>query len=293
MNILICVAGMPYSVPTVQFGGLVARLTGANVVILNVEGVEAQSAAGESTLATAHDMLGDLDAQTKTTHGAPGPEILSEARAGGYDLVVVGASDVLSIGELLTGSIARRAVRRLQESVLVVRIGRPALQKMLICTGGRAEDLPVIQMGGALAQAAGAHVTLMHVSGPVPSMYQGLRVMKEELAELLRTDTPVAVHLREGAALLRQQGLRTDLKLRRGTVASEILREADEGDYDLIAVGATRSDRQAGDLLTVDVTRQVVDRALRPVLVVHRKLQSRNLSLRNLWRALVQAGRRE
>jgi len=147
-------------------------------------------------------MLGDLDARTKTTHGAPWPEILNESTTGDYDLVVVGASDALSLSELLAGSIARQAARHMRASVLVVRFGRPALQRMLICTGGWPEDIPLIQMGAGLAQAAGAQVTLMHVSGPVPSMYQGLGVMKEELAELLRTDTPIAIHLREGAALL-------------------------------------------------------------------------------------------
>jgi len=83
------------------------------------------------------------------------------------------------------------------------------------------------------------------------------------------------------------------LKLRRGTVASEILLEADEGDYDLIALGASGPGRRPRDLLMVDVMRQVVDRALRPVLVVRCEEKPRTPSVRRLLRELMQTRKRE
>jgi nucleotide-binding universal stress UspA family protein len=270
MHVLICIGGMPYSVPTIEFGGLVARLTGASVVLLNVAGSEDELAAGESALSTARDMLEGLDAGTTSRWGVAGTEILREAEAGGYDLVVIGARDVLSLAELFMGSIARRAVRDIPASVLVVRHGSTRLERMLICTDGSEHDEALIRIASPLAQAGGARVTLLHVSGPVPGMYKGLNAMQEQLDELLRTDTPIARHLRAAAAALERQGVQAQLKLRRGTVASEILLEADEGDYDLIVIGAAGPEQRARGLLTVDVTRQVVDRALRPVLAVRR-----------------------
>lgn len=287
MRVLICVAGMPYSVPTVRFGGLITRLTGASATVLNVVSSEEEQAASESTLAQACEMLGTLVVEAKTRQGAPASEILREAEEGNYDLVVMGARDVLSLAELFMGSLARQAIRRLRASVLVVRRGRPQLQDMLICTGGWQADEAVIEMGAHLAQAANARVTLLHVSGTVPSMYVGLEAMEEELAELLRTDTPIARHLRLGAEILDRHGVKATLKLRHGAVASEILREASRGDYDLIVIGASGTVGHPRGLFMVDVTRQVVDRAQRPVLVVRRPLPSRIFSLWNIVKRLL------
>jgi len=281
---------MPYSVPTVRFGGLIARLTDSSVMVLNVIGGEEEREASESTLAQARELLGELAVEVKTRWGDPASEILRESEEGHYDLVVIGARDVLSLAELFWGSIARQAVRRIRASVLVVRRGRRQLQRMLICTGGREEDEAVIEMGARLAQAARAHATLLHVTGMVPSMYAGLEAMKERLAELLQTDTPIARHLRLGAAILDRHGVEAELKLRQGAVASEILREASQGGYDLIVIGASGTVGQPRSLFMVDVTRQVVDRALRPVLVVRRPGPSGPSSLWNALRRLVHRG---
>lgn len=270
MRILICMGGMPYSVPTVHFGGLMAQLAGASVVILNVVSSEEERAAAEGALVTARGMLGELEAETKTRWGVPPAEILRESEEGSYDLVVIGARDVLSLAELFMGSIARRSVQRIRASVLVVRRGRPRLKRMLVCTGGWDQDNAVVQMGAHLAQAASAHATLMHVTGTVPSMYKGLDAMQEQLAELLQTNTPIAQHLQQGTTIFEQHGVKAELKLRHGAVASEILLEANQGDYDLIVIGASGTAGHPRGLFMIDVTRQVVDRALRPVLVVRR-----------------------
>ena len=126
----------------------------------------------------------------------------------------------------------------------------------------------MIREGAFWALAAGAQTTLLHVANPVPSMYTGLPAMEETLAELLQTDTPAARHLRRGAEVLDQLGVAAELKLRRGVAADEILREADEGDYDLIVIGKRSGAAWLNGLLVGDVARQIVDGAARPVLVV-------------------------
>jgi nucleotide-binding universal stress UspA family protein len=99
-------------------------------------------------------------------------------------------------------------------------------------------------------------------------MYTGLGTIEETLPELLQTDTPAARHLRWGAEILDQLGLRAELELRHGVAAEEILREALEGDYDLIVIGARYVASRLRGLLMGDVTRQIVDRAPCPTLVV-------------------------
>ena len=60
----------------------------------------------------------------------------------------------------------------------------------------------------------------------------------------------------------------SELKLRRGIVADEILLEGQEGDYDLIVLGSSRSASGLVRVLMGDLSRDIVSRAQRPVLVV-------------------------
>ena len=130
---------------------------------------------------------------------------------------------------------------------------------------------PVIETGAWLAGATHARATLLHVASPVPSMYTGLGEIEETLPELLQTRTPVAGHLRHGAEILARHQVSAALKLRYGVVADEILREALEGDYDLIVIGASGTAGRLKGWLLGNVTRQVVERARCSVLVVKRR----------------------
>jgi nucleotide-binding universal stress UspA family protein len=130
----------------------------------------------------------------------------------------------------------------------------------------------VIESGARLAQAAGAQATLLHVVTPVASMYAGLHEIDESLTELLQTDTPVARHLRHGAEILDRHQVSAELRLRYGVVADEIIRESDEGDYDLVLIGAAEDMARFRRLVLGEVTRQVVERSSRSVLVVREAL---------------------
>lgn len=268
MRILICVEGMPYAKPTVRFGGLIARLEGSPVTVLTVVGSKSARLAAESTLAQACEILGNLNVETKIRRGTAAREIVAESRREGYHLVVVGARSTARLTDLFLGSVARQVVSQAPVPVLVVRGERFRVERLLICTSGRELAEPVVRMGSHLAKAAGARATLLHVTNPVPSMYTGLQTIEETLSELLQTDTPAARHLRWGAEILDQHGLTAELELRHGVVADEILREAHQGDYDLIVIGVRDMASRLRGLLMGDVTRQIVDRALRPVLVV-------------------------
>ncbi len=271
MKILLCVAGMPYAETTVWFGGIIARITKSPVTLLHVARRREDREAGEKLLAQAAEMLPGLSVETRIRQGEPVGRILAEAREGDYDLVVVGTHQVVGLTQRLLGSIALQVIRRAPTSVLVVRQARPSLERVLICTGGLDVAEPVIETGAWLAGAANARATLLCVLGPVPSMYTGLEQIEETLLELLGAGTPIARHLRHGAEILAQHNVPAELELRHGVAADEILREAWKGDYDLIVIGASGTTGPLRRWLLGDVTREVVDHALRPVLVVRRK----------------------
>ena len=259
---------MPCAEPTVRFGGVVARVARAEITLLHVLASGQGREVGRAVLASAQELLPDLAAARRIRRGDPAGRILAEIRAGGYDLVVVGASRRAALPRKLLGSVALQVVHRAPTSVLVVRQAPPALRRLLICTGGLDVAEPVIEIGSWLAEVAGASATLLHVASPVPSMYTGLNEVEETLPELLRTDTPIARHLRNGAGILARRRVAAELRLRYGVVADEILREAREGEYDLVVIGSSAGMGRLKGWLLGDVTRQVVEFAPCSVLVV-------------------------
>jgi nucleotide-binding universal stress UspA family protein len=268
MSILICVAGMPYAEATVGFGGVIARITTSPVTLLHVVRQKEERAAGDRILAFAHEMLPDLTVKTRIRRGDPIGRILTEIREGGYDLVVVGAPQAVGLTQRLLSSATLQIIRRAPTSVLVVGQARPGLERILICTGGLEVAEPVIETGAQLAGVAQVQATLLHVVSPIPSMYTGLNEIEETLPDLLRTATPIARHLHQGAEILTRHQVTAELKLRYGVVTDEILREAHEGNYDLIVIGVVKTASRLKRWLLGDVTREIVDRALLPVLVV-------------------------
>jgi nucleotide-binding universal stress UspA family protein len=277
MKTLLCVAGMPFAETAVQIGGQIAGFVQSQVTLLHVIRREQDRANGERILAAATDMLPKVALETRVRRGNPVKEILTEIREGDYDLVVVGARQQISAAQRLLGSVTQQIIRRAPVSVLVARRTRPTLERVLICTGGADVAEPVIEFGGTLAELAHAQTTLLHVVSPVPSMYTGLCELEETLAELLQTDTPTAQHLRYAASVLEKRGVTGELRLRCGVAADEILREALEGGYDLVVIGASGTAGRIREWLLGNVTRQIAENAPCSTLVVKQESSPRRL----------------
>lgn len=268
MKILICIAGLPYAEPTLRLGRLVAETLRGEVTVLTVMATNGDRDEARKTLDRAKEMLPGLAIATLIRTGSPSEEIIRESEEGGYDLVVIGAKDKPSLAEFVLGSVAVQVLTHARCSVLVVKGDRASLSRIMICTGGKAYAEPAIEMGSEIAEAAGARVTLLHVTAPVPAMYTGLGEVEERLAEFLQADTPQANHLKRGAEMLESHGVEGELKLRHGVPEEEIQREAQKGDYDLVVLGSSRPRRPPVSYFWGDVTRKVVNRVKRPVLVV-------------------------
>jgi len=269
MKILLCVAGMPYAEAAVLLGGMVAGVTQSPVTLLHVVRQREGRATGGRILSAARGMLPGLTVDTCVRQGDPTGRILVEAQRGDYDLVIIGAHQGTGWTRHLLGSVTQQIIRRVPISVLVARqVSGSGLERILIPTSGANVAEPLVEIGAWLAGAARAHVTLLHVVSVTPSMYTGLNEIEETLSELLQTDTPIAQHLRHAAEVLDRRRVIADLKLRYGVAADEILREAREGDYDLIVIGASGAAGRWREWLLGNVTRQIVERAPCSVLVI-------------------------
>jgi len=71
--------------------------------------------------------------------------------------------------------------------------------------------------------------------------------------------------------ILADHQVAAELKLRHGLPVDEIIREAQIGDYDLVVIGASGVSNGLKGWFLGNVTQQIVDQVVRPVLVVRRQ----------------------
>ncbi len=144
-RVLVCTAGREPGLATVEWGGRVARLVGAEVTVLHVMSqiasrpalppdileyldAPAQVLMNHHTreglcLEEALAILSELEVenQPQVRHGLVVDEILNEARDGDYDLVVIGAHKQEGWRRVLLDDLAHHIMTEIKRPVLVVR----------------------------------------------------------------------------------------------------------------------------------------------------------------------------
>jgi nucleotide-binding universal stress UspA family protein len=270
MKMLICTIGSKRHKATLRFAQNVARALAAEVTLLGVVDKKRKVEDLEESLdAVALDLSEqELAVQVRVEAGNAENVVMAELEAGNYDLVALGALGNKRSNRGFLSSVALRIIERAQTSVLVVKGDRPHLSRVLICASGTEQGHVPVWAGAALACGAKARATVLHVVDPMPSMYTGLEQMEETLAELLESESEMARELKWAAQVVMAECEISDLKLRRGLAAEEIMNEARGGDYDIIVLGSSAGTRGLVRALMGDLAREVVTRAQRPVLVV-------------------------
>jgi nucleotide-binding universal stress UspA family protein len=247
-----------------------AKALQADTTLLGVVDKERRVRELERSLASVADGLAAwrLPVTVRVEVGQAEEVVKAEVGRTVYDLIALGALGSKRSRHSFLSSVAMHIIEQAQNSVLVVKGERSSLSRVLICASGTEHGHLSVWAGAAIACGAQAQATLLHVVAGMPAMYAGLEQMEETLAELLQSETEKARELKWAAQVVRAECDISEIKLRRGIVADEILTEAQAGDYDLIVLG---SSQHAGGLVRAllgDLTRQVVSRAECPVLVV-------------------------
>ncbi len=273
MHILIGTIGSKRHSSTLFFAREVAKAIGSQVMLLGAAPKKGRAEQLERDLAQAAVDLQQegLETRVRVEIGNPEDVVVGEMEAGTYDLVALGALGKKRSHHRILSSVAMRIVERAKSSVLVIKGERRSLSRVLICASGTESGHLPVWAGAALACGAEAQATVLHVVDAMPTMYAGLELMEETLAELLQSGTEKSRELKWAAQVVKAECEISELKLRRGIVSEEILREARVGDHDLIVVGSSRSAGGIVRALMGDLTREIVTRAERPVLVVSPK----------------------
>lgn len=248
------------------FAVSLARATGGPVSVLCVgENEAAAGALVRHAQQSFSPQLSQLELRTRT--GRLPDELLSEIEERGFDLVLVaGDGESPSLRALAR---AREVVRRSPIPVLVVKGQRTAIRRMLFCTAGGEPGKRDVVFGGRIARRTGAATTLLYVNISLASFQVPLPRPGKPLARPARDTRPwIERHLQQGAQTLLNQGIRTEIRVREGSVTDEILSEAVQGGYDLVVVGGHQT-RPGVGLPRPDLASEILARADRPVLVVN------------------------
>ncbi|GBE54219.1 MAG TPA: universal stress protein [Euryarchaeota archaeon] len=144
--------------------------------------------------------------------------------------------------------------------------------KVLICTDGSKFAEEAIDQAGYLLKHTGPEVTVLRVIPDFEKKYEEyneyFELFKDDIHRLRKLGTPKAVSksLETGVKILENYGIKAGTKVRKGRVADEIMKETEEGNYNLVVLASYGSG--ISKFMLGSVSREVVHRSEIPVLVV-------------------------
>jgi len=237
---LLCTAGTRRTAQALETGAQLASQVAAAVDILAVpkRGREGECRRQIQAATTRLEASG-LQVNVHVRRGSFAREVIRQASAEPYDLVVTASPERRGIVARLVKPAALEVAEQVPASVLVVNGQVCEFRRFLVCTSaGPASEQP-IRFAADLARRLGAAVTLIHVMSQVPlSGNAAMADLNATADELIRHGSREGVHLGQMLALLKAEGVAARAVIRHGLVLDEILAEAQEGPYDLLVVGS-------------------------------------------------------
>jgi nucleotide-binding universal stress UspA family protein len=167
-----------------------------------------------------------------------------------------------------TGRSIRSLMEQIKGPILYVPEIRLPLKKILISAGGLGYEVDAENLAFQVATASRANVTILHVVPPTGLDYPTTRDVLEHVNDLADTDTLLGRSLREALDIAHKAGLNAKLSTRQGNVVEEIVAEIKEGNYDMACMGSSYSAHSLRQLYTPNVTAEVAEAELCPVLTV-------------------------
>jgi nucleotide-binding universal stress UspA family protein len=271
-TILIATNGFSGTWPGVEYGAWVAATLEADIVLLGIAESETdisdRSPRSLDTFvdrAAAHFRSLNLRYSVDRRQGRC-EEVVPRASLEVGGLSVLGPLGRPLLRRLLVGRSIRNILEAVPTPVLYVPRVRLPLRKMLICLGGLGYEITAEHIALRLGAAVGAEATLLHVAPPVDLEYPTARLEREHWRDLETTDSLLGRNLRAGLDAARAAGMKATLKARQGNVVEEIQAEVKTGAYDLICMGSAHGFGGLRHLYEPNVTEEVAEQALCPLL---------------------------
>jgi nucleotide-binding universal stress UspA family protein len=230
-KILAAVDGTAVSESILAYLETLLRCQDANVTFLRVvprgTPAEIQKAAAELRPLAAELTRRGAVAETLVLAGRPAPQIVDVATRGTYDLIVMASRGKAGLKRLLLGSVAEEVLRTSPVPVLAVHplprnSGKPEIRKILVPLDGSHRSASILPPLATLAKATGAKLVFTTVVEPHAKEDYPVEV--------------VAKNLFKEQKELHRVGIQTELCIRFGDPAREILALGEAMKVDLIAL---------------------------------------------------------
>lgn len=209
--------------------------------------------------------------------GEPSQQLVDEAKRGHYDLVIVAREyRHRHTPRFRSRSTTARLARHIPSHLLIARNVPERLDRILICSGAERPSAETVRLAGLLTGLSGADIGLLHVMSQVALRADSPSEDLEETAEqAIDRQTPEGEHLLEAIALLREDGITTEIQpiIRHGLVVDQVLAEIEKGDYELLVLGSHHQPTMTRwmDVLLDDVTDELLAKSPISTLVIYQR----------------------
>ena len=273
MEIMIFTNGRPSTFPAIEYGAWLGASLGTSVLLVGLDEAPSPSQIDEETHPLEAVFTQAVEAFKKagvkySLEVLQGhAEDVIPARVKGRDaLVVVGPLGRPPLKRLLSGRSFRHIMEQVSAPIVYAPHVKLPIRKVLICFGGLGYEVSAENLALNVAKASRAEITLLTVVPPIDLDYPEARQVRENWEHLAETETVAGKSLRRGLESARAAGLNATVKVRNGNVVEEILAEIKEGNYDLLCMGSPLSSNALRQLYTPNVTAEIAETDLVPVL---------------------------
>jgi nucleotide-binding universal stress UspA family protein len=290
MKILVCSDGSERARRALASAASIAQAAKAETTIFGITEIEQDEPRLLEALREDSSVFREQNVRPEvvTKIGDPVPEIVRQTQTTVYDLVVIGAERRGAQEFFLPSTKAYAITEAIAPPVLVVPVERPAVKKILICTGGGAYIENAVRFTSKLAKDLSAEITLLNVIPQPPAMHGTIFRRQEDVAALLNSNSALARNLRTEKEIIEGAGVPGVVQIRHGIVIQQILAEVERCDYDLVVSGSWPVRDAWRNYAIGNVTREIVNRTDRPVLVIRSDIKPASLPqrLRNMVKKL-------
>ncbi len=277
-RILLCSDGSPAAAAGAAMLAALRLNRDSEITILGVLEPGQESARLDAALQDLAGRIGaggsHLDIRLRRGHAAE--EILAEAEASAYGMVVVGVHGARGFTRFRLGSTAGRLARHLTTSLLACRQVPPTVDRILLCISGEDPSADTLRFGGLVAARSGATILLVHVMSQVALSWESPSDDLAATAELaIERKSLEGMLLGRGIEALRSTSpdVKVTPRLRHGLVVDEVLTEIRQSGAQLLVIGAHRAPEASARLAPFldDVADQLLTHAPCSVLIVRSK----------------------
>lgn len=280
MKILVCSDGSERSKRAISFAAIIAIATKAETTIFGIAQDHQQETKLRGVLLEEGEKLkaNGVRVEIATKSGDPVTEIVQLTRDRVYDLVAIGAERRGAQEFFLPSAKAYSITEAISPPVLIVPCERPQLKRILICSGGGPYIENAVKFAAAIAKELSAQIALLNVIPAPPAMHGTLYRRQRDVEALLKSESALARNLRNEKKIIEDAGVPVTIRIGHGIVIDQILNEVTKGDHDLVVAGSWAIRNRWRAYMIGNITREIVNRTDRPVLVIRSDKKPKSLA---------------